>query len=80
MQTNVLYNHQSEKLLARFETISCKENVKAIKPLSTSIQIDCKCGCKMVEHLGLAQNAKHYQKYFVQLCDKHELSQKELET
>lgn len=81
MQTNVTYHNQSEKLLARFEEISTKENVSGIKPLSMSIQIDCKCGCQMVEHFAFAKARppKHHEKYFVQLCRKHELSKEELE-
>lgn len=81
MQTNVTYHNQSEKLLARFEEISTKENVSGIKPLSTSIKIDCKCGCQMVEHFAFdrARAPLHHEKYYVQLCSKHELSKEELE-
>lgn len=78
MQTNVEFYRQSEKLLAKFEEISTPENVSEIKPLSTSIQINCKCGCQMVEHFSVAENKSHYQRYFVQLCNKHELSEMEL--
>lgn len=78
MQTNVEFYRQSERLLARFEEISTQENVSEIKPLSTSIQIDCKCGCQMVENFSVAENKPHYQRYFVQLCNKHELSKIEL--
>lgn len=81
MQTNVAYHNQSEKLLERFEEISTEENVSGVKQLSTSIQIDCKCGCQMVEHFAFenARQPKHYERYFVQLCSKHELTKEELE-
>lgn len=80
MQTNVTYPNLSEKMLSRFEQISTKENVSEIKPLSTSIQIDCKCGCRMVEHFGFGKPTPpmHHEKYFVQLCNKHELSEEEI--
>lgn len=80
-QTNTEYyqDEQSKKMLARFEEISTKENIEDIKPLSTSIQFKCKCGCMHVWHFAPPPNPKHYQEHFVELCDKHKLSQKELE-
>lgn len=80
-QTNTTYyqDEQSKKMLARFEEISTGDNLKKITSLSTSIRFECNCGCVHVHHFGLRGDSLHYQRHYVELCDKHKLSAKELE-
>lgn len=73
-QTNVENRHRSEELLRRFEEISPRENVKDISALSTSIVIKCKCGCCHIEHFNVPMAAQHYQRHYVELCERHAIA------
>jgi len=81
-QTNVTYPALSEKFLQRFEEISTKDNIESIKPLSTSIRIRCICGCTHVMNFVFspARTPQHYQKHFVELCQEHSFTIKEINT
>lgn len=77
-QDNVANHRLSEKFLERFEKIATKDNVESITPLSTSIQIKCKCGCTHVEHIFISLDAPHYLRHFVELCEEHSFTDAEL--
>lgn len=77
-QDNVANHRFSKKFLERFEKIATKDNVESIVPLSTSIQIKCKCGCIHVEHIFISLDAPHYLRHFVELCKKHSFTRDEL--
>lgn len=84
-QTNTTYyqDEQSKKMLARFEKVEAdnfiNHNKIDIKALSTSLQVRLGCGCVHVHHFGLRGDSLHYQRHYVELCNKHKLSAKELE-
>lgn len=75
-QTNVTYcsDEQSKKMLAKFEEISTKDNLKDISPDSTSIKIICKCGCMHVEHFNVSETKRHYERHHIELCEKHSVN------
>lgn len=69
-------DEQVQMLLDRFDEVSNKDNT-AIVPLSTSIQFKCKCGCEKIQHFAGPFHKKH-ERYFVELCPKHELDKNTL--
>ena len=72
MKTSVDYPREAGRLLTRFEEISVKENVESIRPLQSSIQVNCKCGCQMVQHFAVGSERPINERFFVCICDRHD--------
>lgn len=80
MQTNVAHHELSEQMLARFEEV-CNEygNTSYFESTEQSIIHRCKCGCMHVEHFLVekdpgAKKMAHYERHYVELCDKHRIN------
>lgn len=70
-QNNVTYMHNSEEMLKAFESVDTANNVEDMSVLGTSIHIKLKCGCVHIEHFNVPPHALHYQRHYIELCDKH---------
>lgn len=64
-------DEQVQAMLDKFDEVSTSDNT-AITGSSQSIIFDCDCGCQKVEYF-YGPLHKKCEKYFVRLCQKHEI-------